>query len=78
MFYRFGTFQNIGLLENNPFLSTFTVMAAYFPDVEQPDFIISINTGESRPKTANPYPDEIRNIWKNGAFPKFYYLFLKK
>lgn len=53
-------------------------MAAYFPDVEQPDFIFSIGTGESKPKTANPCPDEVRNVWKNGAFPRLCRLFSEK
>lgn len=73
-----GTFQDAGPLENDPLLSALTAMAAYFPDVEQPDFILSIGTGESKPRTAKPCPDEVRNVWKNGAFPRLCRLFSEK
>ena len=48
-----------------------------FPLIEEPDFVLSLGTGES---TSNnePSTDNPRGIWKNGAFPRLCRLFWEK
>ncbi|KAI2602275.1 hypothetical protein GGR54DRAFT_645183 [Hypoxylon sp. NC1633] len=44
-----GTFQDAGPLENNPVISALSEAAALFPLVEEPDFVVSLGTGEPEP-----------------------------
>ena len=63
-----GTFQDTGPLENNPLISALSEVAALFPLVKEPDFIVSLGTGEPSPQD-EPL-DCPQNIWKNGAIPR--------
>jgi len=72
-----GTFQDAGPLENDPLISALSEVAAIFPLVEEPDFVVSLGTGE--PKPSNEVSTAVsRNIWKNGAFPRLCRLFWEK
>ncbi|KAH7111317.1 phospholipase [Dendryphion nanum] len=72
-----GTFQDAGPLENDPLISALSEVAAMFPLVEEPDFILSLGTGE--PTSNNELSTDIpRGIWKNGAFPRLCRLFWEK
>ncbi|KAH7111354.1 hypothetical protein B0J11DRAFT_598877 [Dendryphion nanum] len=65
-----GTFQDAGPLENDPLISALSEVAAMFPLVEEPDFILSLGSGE--PTSNNELSTDIpRGIWKNGAFPDY-------
>ncbi|KAH9905226.1 FabD/lysophospholipase-like protein [Xylariomycetidae sp. FL2044] len=72
-----GTFQDAGPLENDPLLSALSAVADLFPWVEQPDFVVSLGTGEPKPGHEVPTTSS-RNVWKNGAFPRLYRLFWEK
>lgn len=74
-----GTFQDAGPLENNPLVSTLSEVAALFPLAEEPDFVVSLGTGE--PELGSDLPADTaasRNVWKNGAFPRLCRLFWEK
>ncbi|KAH8731828.1 hypothetical protein GQ44DRAFT_800429 [Phaeosphaeriaceae sp. PMI808] len=45
--YNVGICQDAGPLENDPLISAVSEVAAIFPRVEEPDFIVSLDTGES-------------------------------
>ncbi|CAK7206337.1 hypothetical protein SEUCBS139899_009126 [Sporothrix eucalyptigena] len=72
-----GTFQDAGPLENDPLVSALSEVAALFPLVDEPDFVVSLGTGEPRPK---PHPASAapRSVWRNGAFPRLCRLFWEK
>ncbi|KAF1948543.1 patatin-like phospholipase-like protein [Byssothecium circinans] len=72
-----GTFQDAGPLENDPLISALSEVAAMFPYVEEPDFVVSLGTGE--PASSNELPTDVpQGIWKNGAFPRLCRLFWEK
>jgi hypothetical protein len=72
-----GTFQDAGPLENDPLISALSEVAALFPHVDEPDFILSLGTGE--PAASNDLSADIpRGIWRNGAFPRLCRLFWEK
>ncbi|CAK7237038.1 hypothetical protein SBRCBS47491_009841 [Sporothrix bragantina] len=72
-----GTFQDAGPLENDPLVSALAEVAALFPLVDEPDFVVSLGTGEPKP---SPYPASAapRSVWRNGAFPRLCRLFWEK
>ena len=49
-----------------------------FPLVEEPDFVISLGTGEPGPKNYQVSTDDCRSIRKNGMFPRTRDLILEK
>jgi hypothetical protein len=49
-----GTFQDPGPLENDPLISALSEVAAMFPLIEEPDFIVSLGTGAPRTKGDKP------------------------
>ncbi|KAI1091684.1 hypothetical protein F5B19DRAFT_493094 [Rostrohypoxylon terebratum] len=74
-----GTFQDAGPLENSPLVSTLSEVAALFPLAEEPDFVVSLGTGEPELGSDLPAdPAASRNVWKNGAFPRLCRLFWEK
>lgn len=48
-----------------------------FPLLEEPDFVVSLGTGEPKPHDDFPVANS-RNIWKNGALPRLCRLFFEK
>ncbi|KAF4451419.1 putative patatin-like phospholipase [Fusarium austroafricanum] len=72
-----GTFQDAGPLENDPLISALTTAAMAFPLLEEPDFIVSLGTGEPKPHDELPIANS-RNTWKNGALPRLCRLVLEK
>ncbi|SCN98200.1 uncharacterized protein FFNC_10015 [Fusarium fujikuroi] len=73
----FGTFQDAGPLENDPLISALTAAAKAFPLLEEPDFIVSLGTGEPKPQGEFPVTNS-RNTWKNGALPRLLRLAIEK
>ncbi|KAJ0134526.1 hypothetical protein HZ326_22416 [Fusarium oxysporum f. sp. albedinis] len=73
----FGTFQDAGPLENDPLISALTAAAKAFPLLEEPDFIVSLGTGEPKPHDEIPITNS-RNTWKNGALPRLFRLVIEK
>jgi hypothetical protein len=50
-----STFQDLGLLKNDPLISAFSEMATTFSLVKKPDFMVSLGTGASRTKGDKPF-----------------------
>jgi hypothetical protein len=74
-----GTFQDAGPLENDPLISALSEVAAIFPLVEEPDFIVSLGTGTPRAsgKPSMSVSGPLR-LWKDGAVPRLCRLFWEK
>ncbi|CAK7238176.1 hypothetical protein SEUCBS140593_010402 [Sporothrix eucalyptigena] len=72
-----GTFQDAGPLENDPLVSALSEVAALFPLVDEPDFVVSLGTGEPKP-SPHPASAASRSVWRNGAFPRLCRLFWEK
>lgn len=90
MLYRFfspkdiigvGTFQDAGPLENDPLVSALSEVAAIFPLVEEPDFIVSLGTGTPSSTQTMIQQSTVSNtpsmsvsgplsVWKYKAFPR--------
>ncbi|KAH8799647.1 acyl transferase/acyl hydrolase/lysophospholipase, partial [Xylogone sp. PMI_703] len=71
---RVSTFQDPGPLQNDPLLSALSEVAAMFPYVEEPDFMVSLGTGAPRvkgTKLSMSAPGPL-SIWKDGAFPRLW------
>ncbi|KAI9767636.1 MAG: hypothetical protein M1840_005507 [Geoglossum simile] len=73
-----GTFQDAGPLENDPLISALSEVAAMFPLIEEPDFVVSLGTGAPRLKNNGPSMSGPRNIWKDGAFPRLCRMYWEK
>ncbi|KAH7363553.1 phospholipase [Plectosphaerella cucumerina] len=71
-----GSFQDAGPLVD-PTLSALCEVAALFPLLDEPDDVVSIGTGESRPSNAAA-TDDLRDPWANGAVPRLRRLFWEK
>jgi hypothetical protein len=67
-----GTFQDAGPLENDPLISALLEVAAMFPLIEEPDFMVSLGTGAPRTKGDKPSisVSSPLTLWKDGAFPR--------
>lgn len=61
-----GTFQDPGALENDPVIWALSEVAALFPLVKKPDFVISLGTGEPGRKNYDVSAGDCRSVWKNG------------
>ncbi|KAI9772432.1 MAG: hypothetical protein M1840_000635 [Geoglossum simile] len=71
-----GTFQDPGPLENDPLISALSEVAAMFPFIEEPDFVVSLGTGA--PRKNDPSMSGPRNVWKDGAFPRLCRMYWEK
>lgn len=71
-----GSFQDAGPLVD-PTLSALCEVAALFPLLDEPDDVVSIGTGKSRPSNAAA-TDDLRDPWANGAVPRLRRLFWEK
>ena len=45
-------------------------VAALYPHIEEPDFILSLGTGEPTEEEIQPLPQDSRSIFKNGVIPR--------
>ncbi|KAH8753260.1 hypothetical protein F5883DRAFT_432473, partial [Diaporthe sp. PMI_573] len=72
-----GVFQDAGPLENDPVVSALTEAAAMYPHVEEPNFVVSLGTGEPAPDNSSSI-DVSRDIWRNGTLPRLFRLFWEK
>jgi hypothetical protein len=74
-----GTFQDLGPLQNDPLISALSEVAAMFPLVEEPDFIVSLGTGSPRTsgKPSMSVPGRL-SLWKDGAFPRLWRMFWER
>ncbi|KAF2182627.1 hypothetical protein K469DRAFT_711798 [Zopfia rhizophila CBS 207.26] len=73
-----GTFQDAGPLENDPLLLALSEVDVMFPLVGEPDFVISLGTGEPGPRNYDLSTDDSRSIRKNGMFTRSRDLILEK
>jgi hypothetical protein len=75
-----GTFQDAGPLENDPLVSALSEVAAMFPQIEQPDYIVSLGTGTPRSKGVGPSMSVSSplSLRKYGAFPRLCRMFWEK
>lgn len=73
-----GTFQNAGPLENDPLLWALAEAAALFPHAGQPDFVVSLGTGEPGPSNYDVSTSDCRSVRKNGALRRIRNLLLEK
>lgn len=62
-----GTLQDHGALENDPVLSAMTEVAKLYPHLEEPDFIVSLGTGELTEADHAQDGDELKQDWGNGG-----------
>jgi hypothetical protein len=76
-------------LENDPLISALSEVASMFPLIEEPDFILSLGTGEPKNNgtcansTCEPENDDTctngtPNTWKNKALPRLCRMFWEK
>lgn len=70
-----GTFQDVGPLENDPLLSALLETEATFLLAEEPDFIISLGTGEPKMKYDDISADTSVKMRRNGAFSRLCRMF---
>ncbi|KAH9204856.1 patatin-like phospholipase-like protein [Leptodontidium sp. 2 PMI_412] len=75
-----GTFQDAGPLENDPLISALSEVAAMFPLVEEPDFMVSLGTGAPRTTGGKPSMSVSGplSVWKDGAFPRLWRMFWER
>ncbi|KAF2818135.1 FabD/lysophospholipase-like protein [Ophiobolus disseminans] len=73
-----GTFQDAGPLENNPLLWALAEAAALFPHAGQPDFVVSLGTGEPAPSNYDVSTTDCRSVRKNGMLCRIRDLLLEK
>ena len=75
-----GTFQDPGPLENDPLISALSEVAAMFPLVEEPDFMVSLGTGAPRTTSGKPSMSVSGplSLWKDGAFPRLWRMFWER
>jgi hypothetical protein len=67
-----GFFQDPGPLENDPILLARSELAALFPSINQPNYIISLGTGELVDEKILPQP---KGLLRNGALPRLFRMF---
>ncbi|KAH9203240.1 hypothetical protein DL95DRAFT_419207 [Leptodontidium sp. 2 PMI_412] len=74
------TFQDAGPLENDPLISALSEVAAMFPLVEEPDFMVSLGTGAPRTTGGKPSMSVSGplSVWKDGAFPRLWRMFWER
>lgn len=73
-----GTFQDAGALENDPLLWALAEAAAYRPYAGQPDFVISLGTGESGTSNYDVSTSDCRSLRKNGMMHRMRDLLLER
>ncbi|KAF3031819.1 hypothetical protein E8E12_002088 [Didymella heteroderae] len=73
-----GTFQDAGPLENDPLLWALAEAAALFPHAGQPDFVVSLGTGEPGPSNYDVSTSDCRSLRKNGTLRRIHDLLLEK
>jgi len=75
-----GTFQDAGPLQNDPLISALSEVAAIFPLVEEPDFMVSLGTGAPG-RTGGKQSMSVSgplSLWKDGAFPRLWRMFWER
>lgn len=73
-----GTFQDAGPLENDPLLWALAEAAALFPHAGQPDFVVSLGTGEPSSSNYDVSTSDCRSVRKNSALRRIHDLLLEK
>ncbi|KAH7304394.1 hypothetical protein B0I35DRAFT_454699 [Stachybotrys elegans] len=72
-----GLLQDAGPLENDPALSALLTVATIWPHIDQPDFVLSLGTGEPKLPETPPMVDASSAI-RNGMFLRLCRLFWEK
>lgn len=62
-----GTLQDHGPLENDPVISAMTEVTKLYPHIHEPDFILSLGTGEPSQTEHAHDIDEPRQKWNNAG-----------
>jgi hypothetical protein len=70
-----GTLQDAGLLENDPELWARSEVSALFPHCEEPDFVVSLGTGEPGPSNYSVSTEDCR---KHRMISRTWHLFWEK
>jgi hypothetical protein len=70
-----GTLQDAGLLENDPELWARSEVSALFPHLEEPDFVVSLGTGEP---AASSYEVSTEDRRQQGMLRRAWHLFWEK
>tara|TARA_R110002003_G_scaffold3241_3_gene24948 strand:+ start:6705 stop:7199 length:495 start_codon:yes stop_codon:yes gene_type:complete len=73
-----GTFQDAGPLENDPLLWALAEATALFLHAGQPDFVVSLGTGEPGPRNYDVSTSDCRSVRKNGMLCRIRDLLLEK
>lgn len=73
-----GIFEDIGLLENDPTISALLEVKTLFPFVKEPDFVVSLGTGEPRQDFGNLTEQTTENIKKKGMLHRLVEFVLEK
>ncbi|KAF1961321.1 hypothetical protein CC80DRAFT_589712 [Byssothecium circinans] len=73
-----GTVQDAGPLENDPLLWALAEAATLFPHASQPDFVVSLGTGEPSPSNYDVSTSDCRGVRKNGMLCRIRDLLLEK
>lgn len=74
----FGDCIDPGPLGNDPLVSALSEAATAFPLSEDPDFILSLGTGEPEAPGGDTSADVSRSVLKNGALPRLCRLIWEK
>lgn len=73
-----GTVQDAGLLENDPLLWALSEVSALFPFCREPDFVLSLGTGEPAPRNYDTSTTDCRSRRRRGMLRRTCDLLLEK
>lgn len=75
---KIGTFQDPGLLENDPVLWALSEIATHFPHSEEPDFVVCLGTGEPGASNYDAPTSDCRGARGNGMLRRVRDLVVEK
>jgi hypothetical protein len=75
---KIGTVQDAGLLENDPVLWALSEMSVHYPHSEEPDFVVSLGTGEPGASNYDAPTSDCRGARGNGMLRRFCDLLVEK
>lgn len=65
-----GTYQDAGPLENDPVISAITEAKRLFPHLKQPDFVLSLGTGNQSMSITDTETNRRHSFWEHGALTR--------
>jgi hypothetical protein len=75
---KIGTVQDAGLLENDPVLWALSEISVHYPHSEEPDFVVSLGTGEPGASNYDVPTSDCRGARGNGMLRRFCDLLMEK